>query len=227
PGICAYLRDKGWPAERVHHVANFVGPPRGPAVDRAAIGTPGTATLMVALGRLHRNKAFDTLLRALALVPGVHLWLAGSGPEEGALKALAEELKLMDRVRFLGWREDSAELIAAADIFCCPSRHEPFGNVIAEAWAAGRPVIAAAASGPKLMVRQEEDGLLVPVDDVPALATAIARLDADRLLAARLAAAGRVRYEAEFSEPSVVRQWLDFFTRISGKEAAPCAASPD
>lgn len=234
PGICAYLRDQGWPAERVHHVPNFVDPPKGPPVARATIGTPSNVTLMVALGRLHANKAFDTLLKALALVPGVHLWLAGSGPEEAALKVLAGELGVTDRVSFLGWREDAANLVAAADIFCCPSRHEPFGNVVAEAWAAGRPVVATAASGPKMLLRHETDGLLVPVDDVPALATAIARLDADRLLGARLAAAGKTRYEADFSEVSVVRQWLDFFERVSGKAAlpakaegeTPCAASP-
>lgn len=224
PGICAYLRDKGWPAERVHHVPNFVDPPRRAPVARESIGTPPDATLVVALGRLHRNKAFDTLLKALAGLPGVHLWLAGAGPEEAALKALAAALGVADRVKFLGWRTDSAELVAAADIFCCPSRHEPFGNVIAEAWAAGRPVVAAAASGPALMVRDGIDGLLAPVDDVAALGLAIDRLARDRALAAAVAAAGRARYEVQFSEPAVVGLWLDFFARIAG-EGASCAAS--
>src|SRR3546814_2771750 len=67
----------------------------------------------------------------------VWLWLAGEGPRRRALMQQAARLGLGDRVRFLGWRDDVAALLRAADVFLCPSRHEPLGNVVIEAWAHG------------------------------------------------------------------------------------------
>ena len=109
---------------------------------RHALGTPGAAPLLLALGRLHENKGFDTLIRALALLPDHHLWLAGEGPLEESLRRLARETGVEERVRLLGWRADTAALYAACDAFVCPSRHEPFGNIIVEAWAQRVPVVA-------------------------------------------------------------------------------------
>jgi glycosyltransferase involved in cell wall biosynthesis len=86
------------------------------------------------MGRLHADKGFDVLLRAIALLPRGHVYLAGAGPEEAALRALAAELGITARVSFLGWRRDIGALLAAADIFICSSRHEPLGNIVLEAW---------------------------------------------------------------------------------------------
>jgi glycosyltransferase involved in cell wall biosynthesis len=175
---------------------------------------------LLALGRLHRNKAFDVLLRALADIPDAHLWLAGEGPLAEPLRRLARELGVAARVGFLGWRDDAAALMAAADVLVCPSREEPFGNVIVEAWARRLPVVAAAAAGPKWLVAHEKTGLLVPVDDAAALASAVTRLLADRALAARLIDAGHAAYAAEFTERSVVAGYLALFERTR----AQCAA---
>ena len=132
------------------------GPPRGritspnfvhdfAGVAPAVLPAPAGAAKLVALGRLHANKGFDVLLRALALLPGAHLSLAGEGPERAALEGLAAELGVAGRVAFLGWRRDTGALLAGCDVFVCPSRHEPLGNVVLEAWSAARPVVAAAA----------------------------------------------------------------------------------
>jgi glycosyltransferase involved in cell wall biosynthesis len=213
--IVDYLVGQGWPAERAHYLPNFVGSAVQPAVPRAALNTPEGVPLLLALGRLHVNKAFDVLLRALEKVPSAHLWLAGEGPEGRRLMKLADELKIAERLRFLGWRSDVPALLAASDLLVCPSRHEPLGNVVLEAWAQRRAVVAAGAQGPAALITPEETGILVPPDDPEALAAAVARVLEDPILAARLAVGGRAAYEAEFTESAVVAQTLALFERLT------------
>ena len=141
--IVRYLVEEGWSEAQVHCLPNFVDAAKAPSFDRKALYVPDGAPLVLALGRLHRNKAFDVLIEALAKVPGAYLCLAGEGPCRGELETLAERLGVKPRIRFLGWREDTAPLFAAADVLVCPSRHEPLGNVVVEAWAHDVPVIAA------------------------------------------------------------------------------------
>jgi glycosyltransferase involved in cell wall biosynthesis len=186
-----------------------------PPISRADLDTPEGAPLALALGRLHPNKGFDVLIEALARAPGIYLWLAGEGPERAHLEARAERLAVASRLRFLGWRDDTAALLATADMLVCPSRHEPLGNVVIEAWAAGKPVVAAASAGPAALIRDGVTGLLVPVEDADALARAMTRLSENRSLRMDLAAAGREAYAAEFSEGVVVGQYRDFFERVA------------
>jgi glycosyltransferase involved in cell wall biosynthesis len=215
--IVANIVAQGWPADRAHYLPNFVDAIPAAPVPRAAHATPAGAPLALALGRLHESKAFDVLLTAVALVPELHLWLAGSGDLAAALERRAQALGIADRVRFLGWREDVAALLAAADMVVVPSRHEPLGNVVIEAWAAGRPVIAAASVGPGALITDGENGLLVPVDDPSALAAALARAAADGELRRRLAAAGHAAYAAEFTERAVVARYRDFFAGVAAR----------
>lgn len=212
--IVSYLRDQGWPAEKSHYVPNFVSAETTLGVARDTLETPKGAPLILALGRLHHNKAFDVLLRALADLPQAYLWLAGSGPEKGSLKSLAVQLGVASRLRLLGWREDVSALLAAADILVCPSRIEPLGNVVIEAWAHGTPVVAAAAAGPKSLIAPGENGLIVPLEDAPALALSIRTLIDNQTLALRLAEAGRAAYIERFTEEAVVRRYLDFFREV-------------
>jgi glycosyltransferase involved in cell wall biosynthesis len=212
--IANYMRRQGWPAERTHYLPNFVTPETVPALPRSAFATPEDAPLALALGRLHPNKAFDVLLDALAELPRLHLWLAGEGEQRAALEQQAARLGLGGRLRFLGWRDDVAALLATVDFLVCPSRHEPLGNVIIEAWAADVPVVATASEGPAALVADGASGLLVPVGDAAALARAMARLMTDKALRARLAAGGRAAHRAAFGETRVVGLYRDFFARI-------------
>ncbi|MCC7050081.1 MAG: glycosyltransferase [Alphaproteobacteria bacterium] len=214
--IRRHIVEQGWPRERAHYLPNFVQATRVAPVARASLATAGDTFAILALGRLHRNKGFDVLLRALVDLPRAVLWLAGAGPEEGALKALARELGVAERVRFLGWRDDVAALFAACDLFACSSRHEPLGNVVIEAWAQDRPVVAAAAAGPAALIRDGESGLLTPVDDASALAAAIRRAMNDPDLRRRLAAGGRSAYERDFTEAAVVGKYRAFFDQVAG-----------
>jgi glycosyltransferase involved in cell wall biosynthesis len=117
PDIRNWLVGQGWPPANAHYVPNFVSDIRAAAASRKAFSTPPQAPLIFALGRLHANKAFDVLLKALTDVPGAYLWIAGDGPLLGELERLASRLGVMPRVRFLGWREDIAALRAAVQQF--------------------------------------------------------------------------------------------------------------
>ncbi len=213
--IAAYIRRGGWPAERVHYLPNFVEAATTPAASRTQLDTPDGAPLLLALGRLHVNKAFDVLLDAMAELPEAWLWLAGSGPLEKPLKAQAERLGIASRVRFLGWRDDLPALAAAADLVVVPSRHEPLGKVVLEAWAQRRPLVAAAAQGPAALIRDEESGLLVPIENARALAGAIRRVIAEPGLAERLVAGGWAAYQADFTEAISVARYMELFERLA------------
>jgi len=213
--IVRYLVKEGWPEERAHYVPNFVTAETAWPVNRAEHNTPEGVPLLLALGRLHENKAFDVLLEALPMARNAYLWIAGSGPEELMLRRRARALRVSDRVRFLGWRQDVAALMAACDMYVCPSRHEPLGNVVIEAWAATKPVVAAASQGPRALIEDEKSGLLAKVNDADELAVQINRVMNDSALARRLAEAGHREFRAKFTEDVVLAQYLDFFKRVT------------
>jgi glycosyltransferase involved in cell wall biosynthesis len=209
--ICAWIVRQGWPADRVSYLPNFVDASRAMPVDRATLATPSDAKLVLALGRLHTNKAFDALLAAMANVPEAYLWIAGEGPLEAALRAQADTLGIAKRVRFLGWRDDTNALLAACDVLACPSRHEPLGNVVIEAWAQARAVVAAKSQGPAALIEDGKTGLLAPIDDADALAVALRRVLETPTLREDLAQGGFAAYQSAYTKAAVVRRYRDFF----------------
>jgi glycosyltransferase involved in cell wall biosynthesis len=220
--IVDYVVAAGWPCERIDYLPNFV-PDAGTTrpVARAA-GEP----LALAVGRLHPNKGFALLLEALAMTRDVRLDIAGDGPLRGDLEALARKLGVANRARFLGWRTDVAALLAQADVFVCPSLHEPLGNVVIEAWSAGVAVIATASQGPAALIDNEVNGILVPLPGQPgggpaALAAAIERLCRSPEERRQLGQAGRRAYEAEYTEAAVVGRYREFFDRLVEKYSVP------
>lgn len=220
PDLIDYFVREGWPRERTSLIPNFVEDRPALALRRADWQTPEDAPLVVALGRLHENKAFDTLIAAVAELPGAWLWLAGEGPLRERLEAQAKAAGIGDRTRFLGWQDDPLSVIAAADVYVVPSRHEPFGSVVLEGWAARRPMVAAASQGPSWLIRDGETGLLVPIDAPKAMAAAIAGLLADPQRAERLAQQGRAAFEADFTEAAAVRHYLALFRRLAAEREA-------
>ena len=210
--LAGWMVAEGWPAARVHYLPNFASDLAGATPER--LGVPANVKLVLALGRLHANKAFDVLIRAMRRLPGVHAIIAGDGPERAKLAALAHDQGVAGRVQFPGWRHDTGALLAGCDVLACPSRREPLGNVVVEAFAAARPVVAAAAAGPRELIRPGEDGLLVPIEDDEALATSIGLLLGTPDFARRIALAGRTRFEAEFAEAPVLARWRHFLATV-------------
>ena len=98
----------------------------------------------------------------------------------------------------------------------CPSRIEPLGNVVIEAWAHRRPVIATAADGPAFLITHGETGLLTGIDDADGLARAITQLIQEPQAAQQLAVNGHDAYLAKYTEAAVVQTYMDFLARVSG-----------
>jgi glycosyltransferase involved in cell wall biosynthesis len=182
----------GVPADRVSVLPNPAPelsglPPRDEL--RARLGLNGRSLAFA--GRLTAQKSLGIALEAVAASEGVTLVIAGDGDELDRLCRQARELAVEDRVRFLGPqpRERVLELFRAADASILSSSWENFPHTVVEALAAGTPVIATAVGGVGEIVRDGENGLLVPAGDVDALARAVRRFFSEDELRDRLRAA--------------------------------------
>lgn len=209
----------GYPADRVAVIPNFHRRSGLAAIPRQTFATPEGVPLVFAVGRLHKAKGFDVLLQSLGELPDAWLWLAGVGPEEEALKALAEELGLSSRVRFLGWRDDVEALMSAADVVAMPSRSEGLGTVILEAWASGTPLVAAASEGPSELIADGETGRLVPTDDAAALAAALREVIGDPAHGAALVASATETYETGYTAERIAARYLETLTEFARRGA--------
>lgn len=220
--ICNYCMREGWPARRVSVVGNFIPAPekgwrRNRMAWRKAWRIPEKAFVLLASGRLHPVKGLDVLLEAMTLLPeDVVLLLAGEGPERPMLEDMVETLGLGNRVRFMGWVDHVSEAAAAADLWMAPSRHEPLGNTVLDAWAHEVPVVASRTGGMAMLIHHGKNGLLVPVEDPVALADAVLELKKNRSYGRRLAAAGLQRFEEDFSERIVVEQYVAYYRKLAG-----------
>ncbi len=212
-GICEHLVNGGMPAAKVFHIPNFADETPVSPLPRDSFETPA-GPLLLAAGRLHVNKGFDVLLKALVHIPDATLWLAGSGPEESSLKALCADLNLNHRVRFLGWRSDVTSLMKTADIFICPSRHEGLGSIVMESWAHGCPIVATASQGPGELIDDGTTGILTPVDEVSALSKGILAVMHNPQLASSLAEGGMQEYQSKYSRQVVVRQYEELYATL-------------
>ncbi len=217
PAISDYLKKEGVPEDRVTFFPNFAPPYDGSVVpvSRESLDTPENATVLLSLARYHNSKALDIAITAIRDIPNAYLWCAGDGPEKDALKNLAHSLGVDDRVRFLGWRDDREALLRACDICLFISRFEPFGNVFVQAWAQKTPVIVSDADGPRQFVRDGEDAIIVPRDDVTATVNAVNTLKNNRELQQKLVTNGFKRYENEFSKNSAMKAYQSLYEEMT------------
>jgi glycosyltransferase involved in cell wall biosynthesis len=157
----------------------------------------GAVPRLLCVGRLIPIKGHIVLLRAFAAarqeIPGLVLDVAGRGPLEPALRALARELGVGDAVEFLGHVTPIQSAIERAAIVVVPSMGEGFGMVALEAMERARPVIAASIGGLGEIVRDGVTGVLVPAGEAEPLTEAIVRVASDPALARRMGEAGRAR----------------------------------
>ena len=230
----AYERDllvqRGVPPEKVTTVYNGVDVERferaRPARDRirGEWSLPDGTMLLGVVARLSRLKGYEVMLDALkSLTRDAPPWKAvfvGVNVEEpdyvAWLKSRVEELGLGDRVIFAGYREDIPEILSALDVFVLSSLVEPFGTVVIEAMAAGKPVIATRTRGPAEMLEDGVTGAFVPPGEAPAMASAIRALLGD---------APRARAMGEAARADVARRF-SLAAMMSGLDAACLAAAP-
>ena len=199
----------------IPNAAPLPGMHRPRRVGRADRGT------VLGVGRLEREKGFDLLVRAFAEATRHHrgwkLVIAGDGSQRAALAALAASCGVADRVRLPGTQADIWRLYAAADVFALPSRFEGFPNALLEAMAAGLPSVAAdCPNGPREIIRDEHDGLLVGAEDVDALTGALARLIGDPHLRGRLGAAGATVAD-RYSPDRIQQRWDALVADVAGR----------
>lgn len=197
----------------VHTMASF--PSDIIAQERAALDTPADATVLLALARLHWKKGLDVLLQALVDLPDCYAWIAGEGPLKEELHKMANDLGVSSRVRWLGWRNDRERLLQACDIVAFPSRYEPFGTVTVDAWAMKRPLIAADAQGPAAYVKNEENGMLIPKDDVQALVVAVKKITSDDELRQKIIDGGWRDYQAHFTKEAFLRDSITAYKKMT------------
>jgi glycosyltransferase involved in cell wall biosynthesis len=222
--VARFLEREGYRPERirmVHHgIADIAArlPADVRARTRAALGLADDMPCLLMAARIVSAKGHDTALHALARLKDQPwtLLLAGNhqrdlGPQ---IQALAAELGLAERVRFLGLRDDVPALMAAADVLLAPSRREALSLTLLEASACRLPIVASTTGGIGEVVEEGASGRLVPPDDPAALAAALGPLLADPALRQAYGARARVRYETGFTENAMFDRTLAVYQEV-------------
>ena len=212
--LVRHVTENGWPPAHVSMISNFGELPSRLSMPSPKPDIPEGHRVLLALGRLHEKKAHDTLIKALPDIPDTTLLIAGNGQLQQELEDLAKQCQVRDRVKFLGLRKDIQELFDLADICVFPSRFEPLGNVVLEAWATHTPIVAAASQGPSWLITHEKDGLLFEVDSATGCAQAVNRLLNNPEFASELAKNGHDVFRERFSKDIIVDQYKALFTTL-------------
>jgi glycosyltransferase involved in cell wall biosynthesis len=237
-GVCRSIRDAAashMPGREAHavEIPSMVDLSAFGAADRSRLrrelGVPEDAPLIGWAGRLDAKKRVEDFIRAASLVHARHpeaRFVVIGGPDAfmpeyaEQLKALTFELGLGEVLGFLGDRPDIPQLLGALDIFVWLSRDEGMPHVIAEAGAAGLPVVATADNGTLQQIQNGVSGLFVPHGNPARAAEAVMRLIADPALAAGLGKALRRKVAAAYGTEVVVPQWQRLFEDVLAERRA-------
>ena len=170
---------------------------------------------ILAVGRLEHQKGFDTLLKAVAKCnTSFRLTIAGTGAEERTLCELALELGITDRVNFAGYVAEITNLYHNHRIFVMTSRYEGYPNALLEAMACGCACISTdCPHGPQDLLKNGQNGILIPVDDVERLSSAIDRLLSDSTTASRMGLAAQYT-ASRHTLSAITNQWDTLFRQI-------------
>lgn len=185
------------------------------------LGLPGDVKLIGAIGRLWPQKRYKDLIWAAELLKAArndtHLVICGEGPQQELLENFVADVRVGDRVHFLGQRHDVSRWIHLLDCFWLGSAYEGQSNAMMEAMLAGVPVVATDIPGNRDLVVHEETGLLVPVGDAGQMARKTNLLLEEPTLARRLGAAGRERIRTEFTVDKMVERHAELYRQLTQK----------
>ena len=225
-GLCDWMIQGGLPANRVFHITNFADPARAvpiPELDalRLRLDLRSDDWLMLTAGRLIDVKGQRFLLEAMAKLPAqidgrrLRLAMLGDGDLRAPLEQQARQLGIADRIIWAGWQHDPAPWFHLADMVVFPSRDaETLGNVILEAWAYARPLVATAFRGAREIARHGEDAWVVPCDDSSAIARGIDTVMRDAGLREQMVAKGIARIRDDFSETAIITQYRALYAQL-------------
>lgn len=185
---------------------------------RNSFGIPDDSLLLGAIGRLHPAKGFNDLITAMTLLKtetnSIQLLIVGEGELLNQLKLQVHNNNLSGTIKFTGLRNDIPEILSALDVLVSPSLWEGLPNVVLEAMAAGKPVVATSVGGTPEAVVDGETGLLVPPRNPEALATAILRLLGNSELRTRMGHAGRERVLNHFTIQRMVKRTEQLYQEL-------------
>jgi glycosyltransferase involved in cell wall biosynthesis len=212
----------GLPADRLAVIPNGVDVERfdqAEPLDRATLSVPADAHLALFIGRIDPQKGVSVLLDAagklIASRPAWHLAIAGDGPERSRLQSATATVP---NVHWLGRRDDVPPLLKTADLLVLPSLWEGMPNVVLEAMAAGRAVVATAVEGTSELVIAGQTGWLVPAGDPEPLSDALLDAATDRERLRRFGEAGRARVAERFTLGQMVERYEQVWAGVLGLE---------
>jgi glycosyltransferase involved in cell wall biosynthesis len=229
--------DCGVPAERCMLIENGVDTAEYQrrmtiAEAKSKQGVSCSRLLIGGVGRLSAEKGFDILIRSVDVLIkrglDVGLWIVGEGNQREALQKQIDDLGQSERMRLLGYREDTVDLFQAMDVFCLSSIREGLPNVMLEAMALQTPVVATRIAGVPRLLQHQQNGLLVEPNDEPALTDALGQMLVDEPLRNRLAQQARQTIETRYSFQNRMDKVRDLYDRLLGREVrdSKCDHSP-
>jgi glycosyltransferase involved in cell wall biosynthesis len=223
--VADHCRRLGYPAERLEVIPNgidvaaFAG---AEPLDLRDLGLPPGRRGIVCIGRLDPQKGLRSLLAAaphfLRPLPNHDLILVGEGPERRSLERLALASGFGERIHLVGWRANIPALLAAADLLVLSSRWEGMPNVVLEAMAAGKAVVATRAEGVVELLGEQAEPQTVAVDDEAGLAARIAKLAGDASVRERLGRLNQARAASMFSLAAMVQQYACLYETLAQRE---------
>src|SRR5215472_3906635 len=182
---------------------------------RRELGARHGDLVILSMSRLASDKGQEYLIEAAAMLPQTgrrfQVVIAGEGPERERLERLAHDRGVTQRVRFLGFRQDVGDLLAASDMVVLPSLREGLSIALLEAMAAGKPIIATSIGSQREVAAHADMARLVPPADARALSEAIVRLAGDEALMTRLGMTARAVYESCYTDTRMLRAYRQLY----------------
>jgi glycosyltransferase involved in cell wall biosynthesis len=219
---------EGIPASKIQTIHYGLEAPTQEAAEaarrerRESLGYQPEDQVIGFFGRLIEQKGVDVLLNAFGVIrkkyPKAKLLIMGDGRARAALEAQADQSGLREVTQFTGWRENAQRFMPACDIIAVPSRWEGFGLVTLEAMGWSRPIVASRASSLPEIIKEGETGLLVPPEDVQALADALETLLDNPDRAKQMGQAGYQRLVSDFSVEKMVCATLDLYRNLTERD---------
>lgn len=205
-----FVISKGWDRKNVEFIPNFVS---NNQISASKI-YPTEKRNIICMGRFHHNKAIDILIKSMPFLPSFNLSIVGEGLLENSYRNLIKKFNLNSRVKLYKWSNNISSFLNKASMLVCPSRHEPFGNIVVDGWAHKIPVIVSNVGGPGLMVRHRFNGLKFEKDNVFDLVEKIKTLNSDENLKKKVTINGYKTFKKNYSEKVIVLKYINFFKRI-------------
>lgn len=178
-----------------------------------------TMPVIGTMGRFVHKKGIDVFLESLSLLKEEGLQfkaiIGGNGEEEEYLKSICRKLGLEHYVEFTGWVKDKSEFFSKIDIFCLPSRAEPFGIIVLEAMAHQVPVIATNSNGPAEIIEDGKDGIIIEIDSAKQLSDAIAVIANDDKLVKQFTKNALAKVKSKYDFKQVSKQLIETLNKVT------------